>query len=95
MKSKRFFDLIAAIIGFFIVLPLCFALSLLIWRRIGSPVFFCQIRPGLCGQPFRMVKFRTMTDKRDEKGELLPDDKRLTKFGRFLRAPVSMSFRSC
>jgi sugar transferase EpsL len=86
VKSKRFFDLIAAIIGFFIVLPLCFALSLLIWRRIGSPVFFCQIRPGLCGQPFRMVKFRTMTDKRDEKGELLPDDKRLTKFGRFLRS---------
>ncbi len=64
-------------------------LSLLAWqvrRKLGSPVLFTQVRPGLHGKPFRMVKFRTMTDARDSSGALLPDAKRLTPFGRFLRA---------
>jgi lipopolysaccharide/colanic/teichoic acid biosynthesis glycosyltransferase len=54
--------------------------------KLGSPVLFTQTRPGLYGQPFKMIKFRTMTDQRDFNGRLLPDAERLTSFGRFLRA---------
>ncbi len=64
-------------------------LALLAWRirrKLGSPVLFIQQRPGLHGKPFRMVKFRTMTDARDAAGQLLPDAQRLTPFGCFLRA---------
>lgn len=69
----------------FLGLPLA-ALAWQIRRKLGSPVFFCQLRPGLHGLPFRMIKFRTMTDARGADGELLPDAGRLTSFGRFLRA---------
>ena len=61
----------------------------LIWlvrRKLGSPVFFRQVRPGMNGKPFEMVKFRTMTDERGPDGQLLPDAVRLTPFGRFLRS---------
>jgi lipopolysaccharide/colanic/teichoic acid biosynthesis glycosyltransferase len=61
-------------------------LAWLVYRRLGNPILFTQVRPGLHGQPFRMVKFRTMTDARDSSGALLPDAQRLTAFGRFLRA---------
>jgi lipopolysaccharide/colanic/teichoic acid biosynthesis glycosyltransferase len=83
---KRLFDLLAAALG---LMLLAVPLSLLAWqvrRKLGSPVLFTQVRPGLHGKPFRMVKFRTMTDARDSSGALLPDAKRLTPFGRFLRA---------
>ena len=83
---KRLFDLLASAIG---LLILAVPLALLAWqvrRKLGSPVLFTQVRPGLHGQPFRMVKFRTMTDARDAGGALLPDAQRLTAFGRFLRA---------
>jgi lipopolysaccharide/colanic/teichoic acid biosynthesis glycosyltransferase len=83
---KRVFDLLVSVIG---LLILAVPLALLAWqvrRRLGSPVLFTQVRPGLHGQPFRMVKFRTMTDARDASGALLPDAQRLTPFGRFLRA---------
>jgi lipopolysaccharide/colanic/teichoic acid biosynthesis glycosyltransferase len=83
---KRLFDLLASAIG---LLLLAVPLALLAWqvrRKLGSPVLFTQVRPGLHGQPFRMVKFRTMTDARDASGALLPDAQRLTSFGRFLRA---------
>ena len=83
---KRIFDIAAALLaGILLCIPLLF----LIWqvrRKLGGPVFFRQIRPGLHGQPFLMVKFRTMTDKRGLDGQLLPDAARLTVFGRFLRA---------
>jgi lipopolysaccharide/colanic/teichoic acid biosynthesis glycosyltransferase len=70
---------------------ICFALPLLVLAgmvavKLGWPVVFAQVRPGLCGKPFRMVKFRTMTDERAADGELLPDALRLTPFGRMLRA---------
>ena len=71
------------------VLVLGLPLLLLAWmvrRKLGSPVFFRQTRPGLRGRPFQMVKFRTMTDARGPDGKLLPDAVRLTAFGRFLRA---------
>jgi lipopolysaccharide/colanic/teichoic acid biosynthesis glycosyltransferase len=83
---KRLFDILASGIG---LLILAVPLALLIWqvrRKLGSPVLFTQVRPGLHGKPFRMVKFRTMTDERDASGALLPDAQRLTLFGRFLRA---------
>ena len=83
---KRVFDLSAAILG---LLLLAVPLALLAWqvgRKLGSPVFFSQVRPGLHGKPFLMFKFRTMTDERDADGTLLSDAQRLTAFGRFLRA---------
>ena len=83
---KRLFDLLAAAIG---LLLLALPLALLAWqvrRELGSPVLFTQVRPGLHGKPFCMVKFRTMTDARDASGALLTDAQRLTPFGRFLRA---------
>lgn len=61
-------------------------LALLVRIRYGAPVFFRQVRPGLNGKPFAMYKFRTMTNERDGDGNLLPDDQRLTSFGRFLRS---------
>ena len=67
------------------LLPLA-TLVFLIRKKLGSPVLFCQVRPGLDGQLFTMVKFRTMTDDRGSDGVLLPDAQRLTPFGRFLRA---------
>jgi len=83
---KRLFDLIAALLGLaMLALPLL-VLMLLIHRKLGRPAFFRQIRPGLDGKPFQMVKFRTMTDVRGADGQLLSDEKRLIRFGRFLRA---------
>jgi lipopolysaccharide/colanic/teichoic acid biosynthesis glycosyltransferase len=83
---KRLFDLLLASLA---LLLLCVPLLFFIWyvnRKLGSPVFFRQTRPGLRGLPFKMVKFRTMTDARGPDGQLLPDADRLTPFGRFLRA---------
>lgn len=83
---KRFFDVVLA--GVALVL-FCVPLLVLVWqvrRKLGSPAFFRQRRPGLHGRPFHMVKFRSMTDERGPQGELLPDADRLTPFGRFLRA---------
>jgi lipopolysaccharide/colanic/teichoic acid biosynthesis glycosyltransferase len=83
---KRLFDLLFSALG---LLLLAVPLAVLAWqvrRKLGSPVLFTQVRPGLHGKPFRMVKFRTMTDERDASGDLLPDALRLTPFGRFLRA---------
>lgn len=83
---KRFFDLAATISGIFLVWPLLLLLALLIRCRLGSPVLFCQVRPGLHGKPFKMYKFRSMTNQCDEFGILLPDEQRLLPFGRFLRS---------
>ena len=83
---KRLFDMVAAALALLLLAP---ALALIAWqvrRKLGSPVLFRQVRPGLHGQPFEMVKFRTMTDERCADGALLPDAQRLTPFGRFLRA---------
>lgn len=83
---KRLLDFLLALLALlFLALPLCFV-AVLVRRKLGSPVLFRQVRPGLHGQPFEMVKFRTMTDARDADGALLPDAERLTRFGRFLRA---------
>jgi sugar transferase EpsL len=83
---KRFFDLVLTIPGFLLISPLLLILALLVRVFHGSPIFFAQLRPGLNGKPFRMYKFRTMTHARDAAGILLPDNERLTSFGRFLRS---------
>ena len=83
---KRAFDIVFSVgwlIGF---APLLLVVAILVRLKLGSPVLFVQERPGLRAKPFRMVKFRTMTDERGPDGELLPDEQRLTSFGRFLRA---------
>ena len=83
---KRFFDILGAGLGLIVLaIPLVF-LMWLVRRKLGSPVFFRQVRPGMHGKPFEMVKFRTMTSERGPDGQLLPDAERLTPFGRFLRA---------
>ena len=83
---KRLFDFLVALLALLLLALPLLVLALLVRRKLGSPVFFRQVRPGLHGQPFEMVKFRTMTDARGADGALLPDAVRLTPFGRFLRA---------
>ena len=83
---KRVFDFVVALLALLLLALPLLALVLLIRRKLGNPVLFRQVRPGLQGRPFTMVKFRTMTDERGPDGVLLPDAKRLTPFGRFLRA---------
>jgi len=83
---RRVFDFGAAALGLLMfAIPLAL-IALQVRRKLGSPVFFSQIRSGLHGSPFKMMKFRTMTDERGSNGALLPDAQRLTPFGRFLRA---------
>ena len=83
---KRLFDFLLALLALLLLALPLLVLALLVRRKLGSPVLFRQVRPGLHGQPFEMVKFRTMTDARGADGALLPDAVRLTPFGRFLRA---------
>jgi len=83
---KRIFDIIVSLLLILIMLPVGLVLSLLIIYGLGRPVLFRQVRIGLNGQPFEMVKFRTMLDKSDPQGDLLPDSERLTKFGILLRS---------
>lgn len=86
MMLKRLFDLLLTIPGTLVILPFLLVLALLVRIFHGSPLFFTQVRPGRHGKPFKMYKFRTMTDARDSAGNLLPDHERLTPLGRFLRA---------
>ena len=82
---KRLLDFIVALLGLIIISPLFLILSLLILIFLGRPIIFRQKRPGKNEKIFNLYKFRTMTNKKDKDGNLLPDDKRLTKFGKFLR----------
>lgn len=84
--TKRAFDVVASGLGLLLLSPLLAVVALSVRRYLGSPVLFRQQRPGLEGRPFFMYKFRTMTNERDAEGKLLPDEKRLTPFGRFLRS---------
>ncbi len=83
---KRLFDLISSFVGLLFLLPVIILIVFLVRLKIGSPIFFKQGRPGLNGEIFNMVKFRTMTNERDKNGNLLSDEIRLTKFGKFLRS---------
>jgi sugar transferase EpsL len=86
MALKRLFDIIVAALLLVATAPLMAVIALLIRLNLGSSVLFFQDRPGLGGRPFRLVKFRTMTELRDDQGKLLPDKDRLLSMGRWLRA---------
>ncbi len=83
---KRFFDIVVALVALFLLWPLLLFVYFLVRANLGSPVFFRQQRPGQYGRPFMMLKFRSMKDAVDVNGKQLPDEKRLNRFGRFLRA---------
>ena len=83
---KRLIDFTVALVALIVASSVLLICALLIRLFIGKPVLFKQTRPGLNAKPFNMVKFRTMTNERDEHGNLLPDEKRLTQLGKFLRS---------
>lgn len=83
---KRVVDFVLALIGLITLAPVIVCVAWAIRRKLGSPVIFSQVRPGLNGEPFRMVKFRTMRDAFDANGQPLPDSERMTSFGSFLRS---------
>lgn len=83
---KRGFDFISALLLFIVISPIFIVLMLLVRTKLGSPIFFTQVRSGMNQKPFKLIKFRTMTSDTDEEGNLLPDEMRQTKFGGFLRS---------
>ncbi|MBU7593524.1 sugar transferase [Metabacillus halosaccharovorans] len=82
---KRIFDFCVSIIILILLSSIIITVAILVRMKLGSPIFFKQQRPGLYGKPFYFYKFRTMTNDKDANGELLPDEYRLTSFGKFLR----------
>lgn len=83
---KRPQDMLCALLALIVLSPILLITAFLVRVKLGSPVIFKQERPGLNGKIFTLYKFRTMTDERDSEGNLLPDEKRLTKFGKLLRS---------
>ena len=86
MYVKRFLDIVGSTTGLIIFSPILAIVAFIIYLRMSTPILFRQVRPGLHGQPFRMIKFRTMLDAVDDRGNALPDAQRLTRLGRFLRS---------
>ena len=84
--AKRVIDILGAVIGLMVFAVPMVLIAVAVYVTLGRPVLFRQLRPGLHGRPFWLYKFRTMTDARDSAGRLLPDEQRLTRFGRWLRA---------
>jgi sugar transferase EpsL len=82
---KRLFDFSVAMVLVVVLSPLFVWLALLVWKKLGNPVIFRQMRPGLNGRPFMIYKFRSLTDETDEQGKLLPDSERFTRFSALLR----------
>ena len=83
---KRLFDIVVSMISLVLLIPLFGILYICIWINLGTPIIFSQLRPGLNAKPFVMYKFRTMRDADGENGPTLPDEVRLTNFGKFLRS---------
>lgn len=83
---KRLQDFLCALLACIALSPIMLVIAILVKIKIGSPILFAQERPGLHGRIFKLYKFRTMTNERDKNGELLPDDQRLTPFGKLLRS---------
>ena len=83
---KRFFDIVCSLLAIIVFGWLYAIIAVLVKMKLGSPVLFTQPRPGKDEKIFKMYKFRSMTDERDENGELLPDEARLTKYGKWLRS---------
>ncbi len=84
--AKRLLDISVALLGLVLLAPVMLAVALLIWINLGRPLLFRQTRPGLHGRLFTLYKFRSMREGRDADGKALPDEQRLTGFGRFMRA---------
>ncbi|MGX0673982.1 sugar transferase [Staphylococcus hominis] len=82
---KRMFDIVVSATGLIISAPITLTTAVLISKKLGRPVLFKQTRPGKNGEPFEIYKFRTMTDERDDKGQLLSNSERMTDFGRIVR----------
>lgn len=83
---KRAFDILVSMCLLITLAPLLLIVGFCVYLKLGSPIFFTQERPGKYGKIFRIIKFRTMLDLKDEKGELLPNEQRLTRFGKILRS---------
>ncbi len=83
---KRFLDILISLISLIILSPIMLIVAILVRIKLGSPIIFKQERPGKNEKIFKLYKFRSMSDKKDENGNLLPDTKRLTKFGKILRS---------
>lgn len=84
--GKRIIDIVLSLCASILLAPLLLIIGVLVYFKLGSPVFFVQERPGKGEEIFKLIKFRTMTDEKDEDGNLLPNSVRLTKFGKFLRS---------
>tara|TARA_R110000851_G_scaffold215944_1_gene368811 strand:- start:9970 stop:10569 length:600 start_codon:yes stop_codon:yes gene_type:complete len=82
---KRFLDVTISALAFLLLAPILFFVAILVLISMGRPVFFCQVRPGLDGRPFRLIKFRTMLAETASDGTPLPDSERITTIGRILR----------
>ena len=83
---KRLLEFTFSVLGMLLLLPIIFAIIVVVRIKMGRPVFYTQLRPGKEDKPFKMIKFRTMTNERDEMGELLPNKDRMTSVGSFLRS---------
>lgn len=86
LKIKRLFDILISATALIIFAPIFGTISLLVYKKLGSPIFFIHKRPGKNGKTFNMIKFRSMLEKKDKNGTPLPDDQRLTTFGKILRS---------
>ena len=86
MAQKRILDIILSFLILVMILPIIAVIAAQVWLMMGFPIFFCQLRPGYRGRPFKLCKFRTMNDTSELQGKPLPDAARLTKLGRFLRS---------
>jgi len=86
MRSKRILDIILSVTALILLCPVMAGIGAMVALRLGRPVLFVQARPGIGGRAIRVRKFRTMTDEKDENGDFLPDDVRLTEFGKWLRS---------
>jgi lipopolysaccharide/colanic/teichoic acid biosynthesis glycosyltransferase len=84
--AKRLVDIVGAVFGLIVLSPVFAVVALAVWAKMGRPILFRQVRAGYHEMPFRLLKFRTMTDDRGPGGELRPDSERLTELGRFLRS---------
>ena len=90
---KRLMDVVVVSVALLVIWPLLLLITLwLHFANKGAGAFFFQARPGKNGKIFKVIKFKTMTDERDTKGNLLPDEKRLTKVGQFIRSPLLMNY---
>ncbi|MBH0038961.1 sugar transferase [Pseudoalteromonas sp. SWN166] len=83
---KRIFDILISLLALFFLAPVIFFVAVLIRLKLGAPILFTQDRPGMDGKVFKMMKFRSMNSDKDEQGDLLPDEQRMTKFGMFIRS---------